>query len=83
MSREASLRLKLVARLDSVSIDLDTVKIAYPKLCDGLGWVQKPYTIKLRPDAKPFWLQVPRKGSTASIGQSKNRARQDGESRDY
>ena len=35
LSRAASLQLKLVARLDS--IDLDTVKITYPKLCDGLG----------------------------------------------
>ncbi len=34
LSRAASLRLKLVARLDSISLDLDTVKIAYPKLCD-------------------------------------------------
>lgn len=64
LSRAASLQLKLVARLDSISLDLDTVKTAYPKLCDVtlcLGRVQKPYTIKMKPDAKPFSLKVPRR----------------------
>lgn len=45
LSRPASVNLRLVARIDS--IDLDSVKQTYPKLCDGLGLVQQPYTIKL------------------------------------
>lgn len=71
LSRAASLRLKLVARLDSISIGLDTVKSAYPKLCDGLGRVQKPYTIKLKPDAKPFSLKVPRRVPLPLMGKVK------------
>lgn len=59
LSRSASVRLKLIARMDT--IDLESIKQLYPKLCEGLGLVQKPYTIKLKPDAKPFSLKVPRR----------------------
>lgn len=57
LSRPASVRLKLVARVDT--IDQETVRKTYPKLCDGLWLVQKPYTIKLKSGAKPFSLKVP------------------------
>lgn len=57
LSRSASVSLQLVARLDS--IDLDTVKKTYPKLYEGLGLVQKEYTIKLKADAQPFALKTP------------------------
>ena len=40
------------------SIDM-AVKKNYPKLCDGLGLLEQPYTIKLRPNAKPVSLKVP------------------------
>lgn len=56
--RPASVHLSLVARVDS--IDLDSVKQHYQQLCDGLGLVQLPFTIRLRPDAKPVSLKVQR-----------------------
>lgn len=59
LSRPASVTLKLVARVDT--INQESVRQTYPKLCDGLGLVQKPYTIKLKPDAQPFSLKVPRR----------------------
>lgn len=69
LSRPASVRLKLVARIDM--IDQETVRTTYPKLCDGLGLVQKPYTIKLKPDAKPFSLKVPRRVPLPLMGKVK------------
>lgn len=69
LSRTASVRLKLIARIDNV--DLETVKKAYPKLWDGLGLVQKPYTIKLKPDAKPYSLKVPRRVPLPLLGKVK------------
>lgn len=50
LGRPVLTKLKLVDRLDN--IDMDTVKVTYPKLCGGLGLLQQPYTIKLKPDAK-------------------------------
>lgn len=47
LSRTASVRLKLIARVDSIY--QETVERTSPKLCEGLGLVQKPYTIKLKP----------------------------------
>ncbi|KAK0131436.1 hypothetical protein N1851_033838 [Merluccius polli] len=69
LSRPASVRLKLVARVDT--IDQETVRMTYPKLCDGLGLVQKAYTIKLKPDAKPFSLKVPRRVPLPLMGKVK------------
>lgn len=57
LSRPASVSLKLVARVDT--INQESVRQTYPKLCDGLGLVQKSYTIKLKPDAQRFSLKVP------------------------
>lgn len=33
---------------------------SYPKLFQGLGMLQQPYMIKLKPDAIPFSLTTPR-----------------------
>lgn len=51
------MRLKLLARVDT--IDQETIKQTNSKFCDGLGLVQKHYTIKLKPEAKPFSLKLP------------------------
>lgn len=69
LSRPASVKLNLVARVDSIS--LDTVKESYPKLWEGLGLLQKEYTIKLKPDAKPFALSVPRRVALPLMGKVK------------
>lgn len=45
LSRPTSVNLRLVVRVDS--IDLDSVKQNYPKLCDGLGLVQELYKVDL------------------------------------
>ncbi|XP_062399854.1 uncharacterized protein K02A2.6-like [Sardina pilchardus] len=45
--------------------------MTYPKLCEGLGLVQKPYTINLKPDAKPFSLKVPRRVPLPLMGKVK------------
>ncbi|KAJ8332677.1 hypothetical protein SKAU_G00424660 [Synaphobranchus kaupii] len=69
LSRPASVRLRLVARVDS--IDLATVKQIYPKLCRGLGLIQQKYTIKLNPDTKPVSLKVPRRVPLPLMGKVK------------
>lgn len=33
------------------SIDMDTLRSSYPKQCRGLGEIQRPYAIKLKPGA--------------------------------
>ncbi|KAJ8404554.1 hypothetical protein AAFF_G00338210 [Aldrovandia affinis] len=58
LGRPAITKLELVARLDTV--DLGTLKDSYPNLCSGLGLIQQPYTIKLKPGAEPFSLKTPR-----------------------
>ncbi|XP_034075852.1 uncharacterized protein K02A2.6-like [Gymnodraco acuticeps] len=59
LGRPASVALKLVARLDNVT--MDTLKTNYPTVCSGLGEVQQPYAIKLKPGAQPFSLKTPRR----------------------
>ena len=59
LGRSASVKLGLVARLDSIT--MQTLKDSYPKLCSGLGLVEQPYTIKLKPDAVPYSLKTPRR----------------------
>ncbi|KAL7865994.1 hypothetical protein SRHO_G00112410 [Serrasalmus rhombeus] len=59
LGRSASCRLGLVARLDSVTVEI--LKQTYPKLCSGLGEMRQPYTIKLKPGAQPFSLKTPRR----------------------
>lgn len=59
LGRSASVKLGLVARLDSIS--MQTLRDSYPKLCTGLGLIEQPYTIKLKPDAEPYSLKTPRR----------------------
>ncbi len=51
-------KLGLVTHFDDISIH--TLQERYPKLCSGLGLIQRPYTIKLSPGAVPFSLKTPR-----------------------
>lgn len=69
LSRTVSVKLNLIAR--DYTIDQETVIKLYPKLYDGLGLVQKPYTIKLKPDAKPFSIKVPRRVPLPVFGKVK------------
>lgn len=57
LGRPASVKLKLVARLDSIT--METLKTSYPKLCSGLGEVRQPYAIKLKPGAQPSSKNCP------------------------
>lgn len=49
----------------------ESVRPIYPKLCDILGQVQKPYKIKLKPDAQLFSLKVPRRVPLPLMGKVK------------
>lgn len=69
LSRPASVRLNLVARVDSV--DKTEMRESYPKLCQGLGLMQQPYSIKLKPDATPFSLATPRRVPIPLLGKVK------------
>lgn len=66
LSRPASVKLNLVSRLDS--LDKKVMAETYPKLCQGLGMLQQPYTIKLKPDASPFSLTTPRRVPIPLLG---------------
>ena len=50
------------------SIDMGTLKSSYPKLCSGLGMLQQPYTIKLKPDSVPFSVRTPRRIPVPLVG---------------
>lgn len=65
----AILKLNLVARLDNV--DANILKRMYPKLCQGLGMVRQPYTIKLKPNVTPFSLVTPRRVPLPLLGKVK------------
>lgn len=69
LSRPASVKLNLVSRADS--IDMKELNEKYPKLCQGLGLMQQPYTIKLKPDAVPFSLATPRRVPIPLLGKVK------------
>ncbi|RXN11392.1 Transposon Ty3-G Gag-Pol poly [Labeo rohita] len=43
----------------------------YPKLCQGLGMVRQPYTIKLKPNVTPFSLATPRRVPLPLLGKVK------------
>lgn len=61
LSGAAAMRLQLVARVNSISLDsTETVKREFPKLFSGLGKMAGEYTIVLKPGAKPFSLSTPR-----------------------
>lgn len=61
--------LGLLVRVNAVS--MDTLKTTYPKLCDGLGEVQHPYHIKLKPNAVPYSLKTPRRIPIPLMGKVK------------
>ena len=52
--------LKLIARVDSVEQYEDAICQKYPKLFTGLGNMGVEYSIKSRPNAKPYALSTPR-----------------------
>lgn len=61
--------LGLLVRVDTVS--MDTLKTTYPKLCNGLGKVQRAYHIKLKPNAVPYSLKTPRRLPLPLMGRVK------------
>lgn len=61
--------LGLLIRVDSVT--MDSLKATYPKLYKGLGDIQRPYHIELKPDAVPFSLKTPRRIPLPLIGKVK------------
>ena len=52
--------LKLIARMDSVKEYDDCIQRSYSQLFAGLGTMGSEYTIKLKPNAKPYSLSTPR-----------------------
>ena len=73
LGRPAIVALGLLIRVDS--IDMETLKARYPKLCCGLGEVQQPYAIKLKPDAVPFSLKTPRRIPLPMMGRVREELR--------
>ena len=63
LSRSAAVKLNLISRLCELTTDEYKAKVMrdYPQLFEGLGTMKDEYTIKLKDDAKPFALTVPRK----------------------
>lgn len=70
LSRPAIVKLKLVYRADST--DKSEMVESYPKLCQGSGRIQQPYSIKLRPDASPYSLATPRRFPIPLLGKSES-----------
>ena len=62
-------QLQLVCRVDSIT--MESVKQQYPKLCSGLGLVQRPYAIKLKPEAVPFSVHTPSRVPLPLMGKVK------------
>eukprot|EP00731_Ephydatia_muelleri_P036384 Em0245g3a len=52
--------LKLIARMDSVKEYEESIQRNYPQLSTGLGAMGSEYTIKLKPNPKPYSLSTPR-----------------------
>ena len=63
-------KLELVKRVNEVFMP-EIVKQNFPKLFEGLGKLDGQYSIKLKDDAKPFALTVPRRVSTPLMSQVK------------
>lgn len=61
--------LGLLIRVDMVT--MDSLQMSYPKLFTGLGDIQRPYHIKLKPDAAPFSLKTPRRIPLPLMGKVK------------
>ena len=63
LSRKSAEKLQLIHRVRSIESNnyKESVSSKYPELFTGLGKMEDEYTIKLKDDAKPFALPVPRK----------------------
>ena len=63
LSRSAAAKLNLISRLCELTTDEYKAKVMrdYPQLFEGLCTMKDEYTIKLKDNAKPFALNVPRK----------------------
>ena len=62
LGRPALNALKLVARLDAVTLDSKArVKQQFPNLFNGLGKMEGEYNIVLKPNAVPFSISTPRR----------------------
>ena len=62
LGRAASVALGLVARVDTISLNsTKAVEEQFPKLFTELGKLEGEYKIKLKTDAKPFALSIPRR----------------------
>ena len=63
LSRSAAVKLNLISRLCELTTDEYKAKVMRdcPQLFEGLGTMKDEYTIKLKDDAKPFALNVPKK----------------------
>ncbi|CAL8134117.1 unnamed protein product [Orchesella dallaii] len=57
--------LKLVQRLERINSQTSKTEVdarkEFPSLFDGLGLMEQPYHIRLKPGAEPYALQVPRR----------------------
>ena len=62
--------MELVKRVNEVFTP-ETVKQNFPKLFEGLGKLEGQYSIKLKDDAKPFALTVPRRVSISLMSKVK------------
>lgn len=60
LSCAASEHLNLIQRIFQVNSQINPVE-EFPKLFSGLGKVEKPYKIKLKENAKPYAICVPRR----------------------
>lgn len=58
----------LLVHVDAIS--MDTLKTFYPKLCNGLGEVQHPYHIKLKPQHCTILSENSQENSNTSDGES-------------
>ncbi|CAJ1066366.1 hypothetical protein KUCAC02_008792 [Xyrichtys novacula] len=56
LSRPPSVKLNLVSRVDSV--DKAEMEESYPELCQGLGKLQQPYTIKAKTRCYSFFRSL-------------------------
>ena len=63
LGRAAAESLNLISRIHELTSDKYKAKVIhdYPKLFTGLGMMKEEYAIKLKDDATPFALTVPRK----------------------
>jgi len=56
----AIIALNLAARVDTTTDDALLIYDRFPSVFEGLGNLGEPYSIKLKPEAKPFALYTAR-----------------------